>query len=424
MKKSRKSWLLIAASIAIICGILAGIFFMLRTPSGEQKQENNDETDITTEQNIEQTEQIKQTENPNAEMTVEIDNQEVIDKLNSMTLEEKVAQLFILAPSQLTGPVNMTLTDETTKQALEEFPICGFIYFAENIVDPDQLLEMTTKAQNYANEVNGLPLFISTDEEGGDVARIGENPNFPVEHYPNMWEIGQAGDTSKAFEVGDKIGEYLADYGINLDFAPVADVITNPLNTVIGVRSFGEDIGLSAEMVVAVLEGLEGQGVYSCLKHFPNHGATEGDTHEGYAYSDKTLEELELEDLIPFQKGIDAGVSFVMVSHISVPNVVGDNTPATLSERMVTEILRERMGFKGIVITDAMNMGAIVNNYSPGEAAVKAIQAGVDIILMPVDFRSAYQAILNAVADEEISEERINLSVSRILAAKYKMINE
>lgn len=176
-------------------------------------------------------------------------------------------------------------------------------------------------------------------------------------------------------------------------------------------------------MASAVSAGLNDNGVLSTFKHFPGHGATEGDTHEGYAYTSKTLEELSGSELLPFQRGIEEGIDMIMVGHISLPSIIGDDTPASLSYKMITEILREQMGYDGLVITDAMNMGAISQLYSSADAAVKSIQSGADLILMPADFADAYQGVLGAI-NNQISVERIDESVGRIIRAKSSLLQE
>ena len=201
----------------------------------------------------------------------------------------------------------------------------------------------------------------------------------------------------------------------------MADVLTNSANTAIGTRSFGSDANVVADMVSAELEGLLSQGVYGVVKHFPGHGGTDGDSHDGAVTLDKTLEELTAAELVPFQRAVDDGVSFVMVGHISVPQVVGDNTPASLSQRMVTGVLREQLGYQGIVITDAMNMAAVTNSYTADQAAVMAVNAGVDMILMPQDYETAYNGLLAAVQDGTITQERIDESVVRIVKIKLQM---
>ena len=198
-------------------------------------------------------------------------------------------------------------------------------------------------------------------------------------------------------------------------------MLTNPENQVVKYRSFGSDPELVAKMAASELKGLNGQGIIGMYKHFPGHGGTTADSHEGYAYVDDTLEELEKGAFVPFQDGIDNGIQVIMVSHISCPNVTGDNTPATLSKTMITDILREKMGFDGMVITDALNMGAITAQYSSSEAAVAALKAGVDMLLMPENFQSAYNGVLSAVKNGTVTEERIDESVHRILEVKVAM---
>ena len=198
----------------------------------------------------------------------------------------------------------------------------------------------------------------------------------------------------------------------------MADVILEG-NSIIGDRSFGSNAGDDAAMVSACVEGLQEGDVSACLKHFPGLGSTTEDTHEGMATSEKTKEDFETTDFLSFQGGIDAGADFVMVSHLSVPNITGDNTPSSLSDKMITDILRGELGFNGIVITDAMDMKAVTDYYTSDEAAVKALQAGADMILMPEDFEAAYQGVLDAVNNGTLSEERINESLQRIYRVKY-----
>ena len=349
---------------------------------------------------------------------------EVVEKLAEMTLEEKVAQMFMVTPEALTGYSQVTEAGDVTYQALSQYPVGGIIYFSSNIADPEQLKTMTQNTQDYAMDISGIPIFLGIDEEGGMVARIASNDAVDVEQFPNMWAIGEKGDLEYAYHVGDTIGEYLWDNGLNVDFAPDADVLTNSENKVIGQRAFSDDALLTAQMSVQVMQGLEAQNVYACMKHFPGHGGTMGDTHQGYAYTERTIEQLREEELVPFQYGIDSGISFIMVSHIALPNVTGDETPASMSKYIVTDLLREEMGYDGIVITDAMNMGAITTCYNSSEGAVEAVLAGVDIVLMPKDFKVAYQGVIDAVETGVIEEERIDESVKRILRVKLEIMKE
>lgn len=364
---------------------------------------------------------------PTTETTTAPDPEAVAKKeaeklLSSMSTEEKVAQLFFVTPEALTGTSRVTAAGDATKQALKDCPVGGIIYFPENIVSPEQLSGMLQKTYAYSKEVEKLPVLLGTDEEGGEVARIADNSSFSVTKFPDMKEIGAGKDPAKAYEVGDTIGKYLLQYGFNLDFAPDADVLTNPDNKVIGVRSFGSDPAVVTEMSAQVAKGLKDNGIIPVYKHFPDHGATEGDTHKGFASVNKTLDELMQAELVPFQKAVDGKEPCIMVSHISLPAIAEDSTPASISPKIVNDILRKKMGYDGMVITDAMNMGAISENYSAGNAAVKAVQAGVDMVLMPSDFKSAYAGVLDAVKSGTITEERLNESVLRIILMKEKYL--
>lgn len=339
-----------------------------------------------------------------------------------MTLEEKIAQLFVVVPYALTDISNANAANDAYKAVFDKYPVGGFCYMGNSIVSENQVKQMISKSQQYSYDRVGVPLFTCIDEEGGIVARIG-NSDIDVPTVENMCNIGDSGDVSKAKNVGTTIGDYLSEYGFNVDFAPVADVLSNPDNTVVKKRSFGSDPVMVSDMSLAVMSGLKEKGVYGTLKHFPGHGATEGDTHEGYAYTLKTLEELEKCELTPFADGIESGAEFIMIGHISLPNVIGDNTPASLSGQIITEILRKQMGYDGIIITDALNMGAITKQYSSAEAAVKTLLAGSDLILMPADFVSAYNGVLAAVKDGTISEKRIDESLGRILKIKLEIMN-
>lgn len=338
--------------------------------------------------------------------------------VSGMTLEEKVYQMFILTPESLTGEGKVTQAGQTTKECIDKYPVGGIIYFAGNIVNETQITAMLSDTQKYSLERTGLKMFTCIDEEGGRVARIGNNSSFLVEAFPDMAYIsGEA----NAYHVGDTIGAYLSKYGFNVDFAPDADVITNSENQVIGTRSFGTNPNIVSSMALSVAKGLNSHGVLATYKHFPGHGATVGDTHEGFAYTDKTLEELMKCELIPFKSAADNGIDMVMAAHISVPNVIGDNTPSSLSYRMITEVLKNELGYKGLIVTDALNMGAIANNYSSEDAAVMAVKAGNDLLLMPKDFKSAAAAVIKEVRNGNISEERINESVRKIVRAKLEL---
>lgn len=368
-------------------------------------------------------------ENASTEKFIFNDDETVVhtakDVLGKMSLREKVGQLFIVRPEALAENSNAETApatdrvDDAVISRLEEYPVGGVVLFSRNITGAEQLPEFISGLQKNSK----YPLFIAVDEEGGRVARIANSDFFNVASYKSMEDIGKSGDASKAEEVGRQIGLYLKKLGFNLDFAPVADINTNPQNIVIGDRSYGSDPSLVAEMVSAQLDGMHDSGIMGTLKHFPGHGDTKDDTHSGYVSIEKTWDELKVCELIPFTASLSK-TDMVMVSHITAVNVTNDNLPSSMSEMMITEKLRNELGYDGVVITDAMAMGAVADNYTSAEAAVTAVKAGVDIVLMPQNLDEAFNGVMNAVTDGEISMARLDDSVLRILKmkAKYKLI--
>ncbi len=347
------------------------------------------------------------------------ENEQVEELLASMSLEEKAAQLFIVTPEALTGVGQVTAAGEATKEKLHQYPVGGLVYFSGNIQSESQVEEMLSNIQQFGMESPGLPLFTCVDEEGGSVTRISGRGIMDVPDIDSMESVGRLGETAVQ-NVGSTIGEYLSKLGFNTDFAPVADVMTNAANPVMSTRCFSSEPMQAARLTAAFVKGMHEKGVFTTLKHFPGHGDTAEDSHTSSAVSYKTLEELRECEFLPFVSGIEAGTDFVMIGHISLPNVTGDMTPATLSRQIVTEILRKELGYDGVVITDAMNMAAISELYTAADAAVKAIQAGVDIVLMPADFQGAYQGILDAVHGGVITEQRIDDSLRRIISLKLR----
>lgn len=329
-----------------------------------------------------------------------------------MTLEEKIYQMMFVTPESITGMGRVTAAGEKTKEALSEYPVGGIIYFANNVENREQTIQMIENTQKYSD----IPLFIGVDEEGGSVARIGNNPNMKVPKLPPMKQIGLSENKEKAYEAGETIGEYLSELGFNVDFAPVADVLVNDNNTEIGDRAFGTDSIKVSEFVAEFVRGIEIKNVSSVLKHFPGHGSTVLNSHLGTSESERSIEQMKNEDFLPFKTGIEAGADFVMVSHIT-PVSVGDS-PASLSKEIITDYLKGELEFSGIVITDSFSMGAITEHYTDEEAAVAAINAGADMLLMPENPENACKALLTAVEDGIIDINRINESVKKILKVK------
>ncbi len=341
--------------------------------------------------------------------------------VDGMTLEEKVAQMFIVRPEAITGVDVAVQAGESTKAALEQYPVGGIIYFGDNLENADQTRAMLSATQEYATEAAGIPAFLCVDEEGGTVSRVGGTEGFGVENVGDMRDVGATGDTAYAKEVAVTIGTYLSDLGFNVDFAPDADVANNPASDTMALRAFGTAGQEVAPFVKAQVEGFAETGVLSCAKHFPGIGGAEGDSHEASIYSSKTIDEMAADEFLPFEAAIEADVPFIMVGHLSTPQATGDDTPASVNPSIVTGVLRDQLGYDGIVTTDSMGMGAVNELYSPDEAAVRAIEAGVDIVLMPADFQTAYQGVLNAIADGRITEGRIDESVTRIVEAKLTL---
>lgn len=340
--------------------------------------------------------------------------------LSRMTLEQKVAQLFFVTPEQLTGYEKVTAAGDVTRKALAATPVGGLCYFSANITGADQLTQMLATTDGFARQSGaGVPAFLGVDEEGGRlVARVANSGYFDVEKFPDMAKVGATGDDSQAAHVGTAIGSYLRRIGFTVVFAPDADVLTNPDNTAIGVRSFGSDPALVSRMVAAEVKAMAATGVLSCAKHFPGHGDTAADSHTGEAVSTRTLEELEACEYEPFRAAIAAGVPMVMVGHIKTPNAAADDLPASLSPFMIGKTLRDELGFGGVIISDSFSMGAVTQYFGAADAAVRFLKAGGDMVLMPQSLPEAYQGVLDAVGSGALDSARIDESCLRVLKAK------
>lgn len=337
--------------------------------------------------------------------------------LRDMTLKEKICQMLFVTPEALTGYTRVTQSGDATKAAIEQWPVGGIIYFSTNLVSTDQTTEMIENIQSFSQSATGRRLFIGVDEEGGSVARAADS--LGTTQFDDMSVYGEKGDTEEAYNIGATQAKDLTALGFNVNFSPVADVLTNEDNTVVKDRSFGSDPELVSSMVSQVVKGLTDGGMLCAPKHFPGHGSTGGDTHDGFASSDRTLEELEACDFKPFEAAIEAGAPMIMVGHMTMTAIDPDH-PASLSETIVTGLLRDELGYDGIIITDALNMGAISENYTNAEAAVKAVSAGCDMLLCVSDISSVVDALTEAISDGTITEERIDESVIRILQAKLQ----
>ncbi len=338
--------------------------------------------------------------------------------MKDMSDYEKLCQLFIVSPEVLTAPLDdsdndtaVTLAGSMTEKSLEEYPVGGIIYNSSNLESDDQTTKLIENSQKYSE----TPLFIAVDEEGGDVARVAEKLGT-TKFQPMLSYKDKGADVAR--DNAEAIASNIRVFGFNMDNAPVADVLTNPDNTVIGNRAYSDDYAQAATLVSAAVEGYHRGGVITVLKHFPGHGGTNEDSHDGLAYVDATVEDLKKNELQPFKAGIEAGADMVMAGHLVVSSLDPD-MPATLSSKVVPELLRKELGYDGIVITDGMSMGAM-DNYDYATIVKGIFDADIDIILEPDDLEKYIGAIQDALEDGTIKQEQIDAKVKKILTLKFK----
>jgi beta-N-acetylhexosaminidase len=349
--------------------------------------------------------------------------------ISRMSIEEKVGQLFVMRvyghsatdPDQ--ADIDLNLEEMGVRNAAElvaEYHVGGIIYFAwaHNTRDPQQIAGLSNGIQRAAlAQRNPVPLLISTDQEHGIVARVGK----PATLMPGAMALGAGGSASAARKAAQIAGSELAAMGIVQNYAPVADVNVDPANPVIGVRSFGADPAAVARMVAAQVKGYRSAGIAATSKHFPGHGDTTVDSHTGIPVITHTRQEWEEIDAPPFRAAIAAGIDSIMTAHIQFPALDASNDPATLSRPILTGILREELGYDGVVVTDALNMEGVRDKYGDHRVPVLALLAGVDQLLNPPDLAVAWNGVLDAVRSGEITEARLDESILRIFLLKEKL---
>ena len=317
------------------------------------------------------------------------------DQLAKMTLDEKIAQLLIVQPN--------------SNKLAHQYG--GIILMEPNystLAGTKQLVQDLQKASK-------LPLIVSTDQEGGSVQRLQKITDQRATYIPEMYRLGSANDPELTYNVGRVLAEELRVVGVNVAFAPVLDVYSNSQNRVIGHRSFSSNPQIVSTLGLKLGQGLLDNGVVPTYKHFPGHGDTTTDSHVALPVIQKDYNQLAAEEFIPFQAAINSGAQIIMVGHIALPKVTGDNTPATLSHKITTGILRNKLGYNGLIVTDGLNMGALTKNYSESEIYWRAVEAGADLLLLPSNANVAIKSIR-----EHIKEDRIDESVRRILRFKYQ----
>lgn len=327
--------------------------------------------------------------------------------LENMSIEEKIAQMLIIE-------YDSDYVDDNLKSFLNMTPPGGFILMKENITTFDKTRQFVSDLK----ENSRVPLIISIDEEGGSVQRLKYLMDARVSDIPFMYNVGLINNYDLAYNIGKIIAEEVRTIGVNVDFAPVIDIYSNPNNTVIGKRSFGSDVEIVSNMAVRFTKGLEDNGVIGVYKHFPGHGDTDIDSHDSLPIINKSLDDLKAFELVPFKSAVKAGAKMIMVGHIAIPEVTHDNTPASLSKEFI-DILKNDLNYNGLIVTDALNMGAISDNYSNEESYIKAIEAGNDLLLIPSDGINT----INIIKDK-VSLDRINESTRKILKFKYDYLDK
>ena len=334
-------------------------------------------------------------------------------QLKKMTLDEKIAQMLIIYYSS-------TTYDEILEQTIKEVKPGGFILMNDNISTYQNTLNLVKSMQKDSK----IPMIISIDQEGGIVQRLQKITDIEVTNIPSMLTLGKTNDKNLAYNVGKIMAQQLKTLGINLDFAPVVDIYSNKDNKVIANRSFGSNSEEVTTMALALKQGLEDNNVNTCLKHFPGHGDTAVDSHYNLPVINKDYNDLSKVELIPYYKAIKNNTNMIMIGHIALPKITKDNTPASLSKEIITNLLKTKLKYQGLVITDALNMKALTDNYSDKEIYTMAINAGVDLLLMPNGSRKAIEYIKESIKEKKITEQMINTSVTKILTYKYNHVKE
>ena len=432
-RRQRNQIMAYSAVLALILLLAGGTLFVINSLSKAPKEPNDgknvaqstptqseESTEVSepdTEEFSSEPEEIssepEETEPPVVELTYEEKLDQIVNAaIEVMPIEDKVAGLFMLTPEGLTGVKQVTKAGDSTKEALSKYAVGGLLYRTQNIKNKDSfktMLENTILFSKY-------PVFLSVEEETGDANQIFKKGIGTKTDSAKA--LAATGDPQKAFEAGTAIGTYLKELGITMDLAPVAD-LTSVEKSVVENRSFGSDLDVAYAFTTSVMAGLKEQGITPCVKHFPGLGSVKTDTDKGVVVSERTEEEFWANEILLYQRLInDGGANVIMVSNMAAPSLAGDNTPCSLSEQVVTGILRQKLEYRGLIITDALDEKAVSEYYSSEQAAIMALKAGCDMIMCPENFEEAYNGVLKAVQDGTISEERINDALRRIYRIK------
>ncbi|HXZ05985.1 MAG TPA: beta-N-acetylhexosaminidase [Ktedonobacteraceae bacterium] len=338
-------------------------------------------------------------------------------QVHDLTLEEQIGQLLMVG---FWG----TTPSPAIIELIQRYHVGNVILFSRNIHDTQQVLELTQQLQEIAKEAGQHhPLLIAIDQENGIVQRLGEIATL----FPGNMALGATGSEDIAYKVAEATGNELKALGINMNLAPVVDVNNNPANPIIGVRSFGEDPSLVARLGAAMVKGYKAASIVSCLKHFPGHGDTAIDSHLSLPVIPYTLQRLETLELVPFKSGIEAGAESVMIAHITFPKLVEQNTlPATLSPSIIQGLLRKHLDFKGVILSDCMEMGAISDRFGTERAVVMAVKAGIDLVLVSHKYklqRASIVAIQAAIQSHELTTQEVQQAAERVVKLKARYLS-
>lgn len=412
-KRIRSQIMAYTALLIIIAAVAAGGFFGVKAIVRYIENYNEkvdqalaeantlEEQSVAAASNLEEETQQAQTE----EVTEADPLDELVEALlKDMTIEEKVAGMFIVSPESITGVTTVIQAGDGTKEAITNNPVGGILYAPKNFKSEEQFVQMLSNTRSYSK----YPLFLAVSRECGDA------DTFGVEASAKASDIADADSAKAVYQV---IADKLSSYGINMNLAPVADIVSEEGNAGLQGRTFGSDGTAAAAMVVNAAAALQEKEISAVLQKFPGEGAVDSNNT---GVISKSLEELKNSDFLTYQAAIEGGVDCIMVSNVKAPAIVGDDTPCSLSAVIIRDILRNTLGYKGVVMTDMLKSDAITANHSSAGAAIAAIQAGADVLVEPADYREAYEGVLQAIADGTITQERIHESLYRIYRVKYK----
>ncbi len=428
-RRVRNTILAYLSLVIIIAGIAAGGFFGVKALIGvindkkakieeeqlalEQQREAEAEAEMQAQLEAEAEEEEEEVVEEESEYTEEDLLTEVVESyISEMSVEEKVAGLFIVTPEQLTGVDVAVKAGDGTKEAIEKYNVGGLVYSSKNIKDESQIKEMLANTVSYSKH----PMFLAVNEGLGDDSVL--NKPLKYEALKSYDECAAQGDSTNEYAT---MGDRLVTLGFNMVIGPNADLNIDGVESPLSTDTFGADTNLVSNLVIAGMSTLTDKGVTACVGHFPGQATADKDPAEGLSTTARTKDEMAAAEMTVFKNVIDAGAEAIMVSNVIAPELTGDETtPCSLSKEVITDILRTEYQYNGLVISDALNQAAIKDYYSSDDAAIKVLKAGADMVYLPEDFEAAYNAVVEAVKDGTISEQRINDSLARVFKIKYK----